>query len=112
MLFALLYVLHPDRTKSRSGKSADDGNDAKLEATGLLAYLRQERGKLGRWSAGEVNTLIAFAVAVTLWVLPGILQAIFPNNKSLLDVFRHPPRLPNGERNPMGDPHEALSATL
>ena len=32
--------------------------------------------------------------------------------QSLLDVFKHPPRLPNGERNPKGDPHEALSATL
>ena len=38
--------------------------------------------------------------------------ALLAGEKSLLDVFRHPPRLPNGERNPKGDPHEALSATL
>jgi len=38
--------------------------------------------------------------------------ALLAGEKSLLDVFRHPPRLPNGERNPRGDPHEALSATL
>jgi DNA polymerase I-like protein with 3'-5' exonuclease and polymerase domains len=38
--------------------------------------------------------------------------ALLAGEKSLLDVFRHPPRLSNGERNPMGDPHEALSATL
>jgi hypothetical protein len=37
--------------------------------------------------------------------------ALLAGEKSLLDVFRHPPRLPNGERNPKGDPHEALSAT-
>ena len=38
--------------------------------------------------------------------------ALLAGEKSLLDVFKHPPRLPNGERNPEGDPHEALSATL
>ena len=38
--------------------------------------------------------------------------ALLAGEKSLLDVFKHPPRLPNGERNPKGDPHEALSATL
>ena len=38
--------------------------------------------------------------------------ALLAGEKSLLDVFRHPPRLPNGERNPKGDPHEALSTTL
>jgi DNA polymerase I-like protein with 3'-5' exonuclease and polymerase domains len=38
--------------------------------------------------------------------------ALLAGEKSLLDVFRHPPRLPNGERNPRGDPHQALSATL
>jgi sodium-dependent dicarboxylate transporter 2/3/5 len=87
VLFALLFILHPDRTKRRSGGAEGDGKEARLEAAGLLAYLRQERGRLGRWSAGEVNTLIAFGVAVTLWVLPGFLQAIFPNNKALLEVF-------------------------
>ena len=38
--------------------------------------------------------------------------ALLAGETSLLDVFKHPPRLPNGERNPKGDPHEALSATL
>jgi DNA polymerase I-like protein with 3'-5' exonuclease and polymerase domains len=38
--------------------------------------------------------------------------ALLAGEKTLLDVFKHPPRLPNGERNPKGDPHEALSATL
>ena len=38
--------------------------------------------------------------------------ALLAGETSLLDVFKHPSRLPNGERNPKGDPHEALSATL
>ena len=37
----------------------------------------QERVKgLGKWTRAQKNTLIAFIVAVTLWVLPGILSAI------------------------------------
>jgi sodium-dependent dicarboxylate transporter 2/3/5 len=30
---------------------------------------------LGPWTRGQVNTLVAFSVAVTLWILPGILAA-------------------------------------
>jgi sodium-dependent dicarboxylate transporter 2/3/5 len=104
VLFVLLRVLHPDRVKGRSGGAADDGNEARLEAAGLLAYLRQERGRLGRWSAGEVNTLIAFAVAVTLWVLPGILQAVLAGNKALLDVF--------GKNGPLPEEVVGLAAGL
>jgi sodium-dependent dicarboxylate transporter 2/3/5 len=104
VLFLLLRVLHPDRVKGRSGGAADDGNEARLEAAGLLAYLRQERGRLGRWSAGEVNTLIAFAVAVTLWVLPGILLAVLPGNKALLDVF--------GKNGPLPEEVVGLAAGL
>ncbi len=35
-------------------------------------YIESERAKLGPFSKGERNTLIAFAVAVTLWILPGV----------------------------------------
>jgi sodium-dependent dicarboxylate transporter 2/3/5 len=104
VLFALLYVLHPDRSGVRSRGAAGDGNEARVEATGLLAYLRQERGKLGRWTAGEVNTLIAFAVAVTLWVLPGILQAVLPGNKALLELF--------GKNGPLPEEVVGLAAGL
>ena len=37
----------------------------------------QERVKgLGKWTRAQKNTLFAFIVAVTLWVLPGVLSAI------------------------------------
>jgi sodium-dependent dicarboxylate transporter 2/3/5 len=38
---------------------------------GAEGYIAEERAKLGPLSRGERNTLIAFAVAVTLWILPG-----------------------------------------
>lgn len=67
VLFFLLYALHPDQTRGTSR-----GND---EAAGLAAYLQQERARLGPWTAGQLNTLIAFGIAVTLWILPGFFAA-------------------------------------
>ncbi len=44
--------------------------------SGADEYVAEERGKLGGISAGERNTLIAFGVAVTLWILPGVVSLI------------------------------------
>jgi sodium-dependent dicarboxylate transporter 2/3/5 len=81
VLFALLFVLHPDKPRRTRRDESD------TEASGLLAYLRHERDRLGPWTRGQVNTLIAFAVAVSLWVLPGVLQAAFPQKQGLIDFF-------------------------
>jgi solute carrier family 13 (sodium-dependent dicarboxylate transporter), member 2/3/5 len=43
---------------------------------GVDEYVAAERGKLGRLSRKEKNTLIAFAVAVTLWIAPGIVAIV------------------------------------
>jgi sodium-dependent dicarboxylate transporter 2/3/5 len=44
-----------------------------LDMAGLRGYLRAEYHRLGPWKAGEVNTLVVFAVVVVLWVTPGVL---------------------------------------
>jgi solute carrier family 13 (sodium-dependent dicarboxylate transporter), member 2/3/5 len=44
--------------------------------SGADEYINEERSKLGGLSAGERNTLIAFGVAVTLWMLPGVVNLI------------------------------------
>lgn len=62
-LFLLLRLLHRDAPRS----------DAKVDAADMLAFIRAERARLGAWTAGQVNAAIAFAVAVILWVLPGVL---------------------------------------
>lgn len=41
------------------------------EISGSRQLLAAERTALGRWRPAERNTLVAFLVAVTLWVLPG-----------------------------------------
>jgi solute carrier family 13 (sodium-dependent dicarboxylate transporter), member 2/3/5 len=39
---------------------------------GAVAYIRAQRSLLGHFSAGERNTLLAFGMAVSLWLLPGV----------------------------------------
>jgi sodium-dependent dicarboxylate transporter 2/3/5 len=82
VLYVLLYVLHPD-SHGRAGNRSR-AND---ESAGLLTYLREERNRLGPWTAGQLNTLAAFILAISLWVLPGILQAAFPKNEALNAFF-------------------------
>ena len=72
-LFVLLYALHPerrargDRDPNRESGTSDSGE------SGLSDYVAAERERLGGWTRGQVNTLVAFAVAIVLWVLPGVL---------------------------------------
>ncbi len=46
------------------------------ELAGVEDYVRRERAKLGPLSTAERNTLVAFSVAVALWVLPGIVGLV------------------------------------
>jgi sodium-dependent dicarboxylate transporter 2/3/5 len=40
---------------------------------GMRELVVAERRALGAWTAGQVNTMIAFGVTVALWVLPGVI---------------------------------------
>jgi sodium-dependent dicarboxylate transporter 2/3/5 len=93
-LFVLLYALHPAKKPNRGerrptrpreaarAEPTDAGQpvlsystaDPAGSAPDMREYLQRERAKLGGWTAGQVNTLVAFAVAVLLWVLPGVLS--------------------------------------
>ena len=54
--------------------------------TGAAEFVAEERRKLGPISTGERNTLIAFAVAVFLWLLPGFV-GLFLGSESALYGF-------------------------
>jgi sodium-dependent dicarboxylate transporter 2/3/5 len=43
---------------------------------GVAEYVAQERRQLGGLSTAERNTLLAFAVTVTLWITPGIVAIL------------------------------------
>src|SRR5215203_662991 len=51
--------------------------------SGAEEYIAEERSKLGPFSKGERNTLIAFVVAVSLWVLPGLSAVIFGDESTV-----------------------------
>lgn len=54
---------------------------------GAEQLIRERRASLGSWKTGEINAVIAFAVAVTLWVLPGILAMIYGANHPILNTY-------------------------
>ncbi len=42
------------------------------EFPGLVEFLRGQKAQLGPWTRGQKNALLAFVVAVGLWVFPGV----------------------------------------
>ena len=52
---------------------------------GVQEFIAEEKGKLGRLSAGERNTLIAFGVAITLWTLPGLVGLFLGDDSKLYE---------------------------
>ena len=54
---------------------------------GAEELIRERRAQLGSWKTGERNAVIAFAVAVTLWVLPGILSIMYGSSASILKTY-------------------------
>lgn len=75
-LFTLLYLLHPAKHEALHGafKSSSPRSARVKEPSSMARYIADERAALGPWTRGQVNTLIAFLVAVTLWILPGVLS--------------------------------------
>ncbi len=57
VLFLLVVILHPPEKRKLSG---------------IREYIKERKDKLGRWRRGERNALVAFSLAVTLWILPGL----------------------------------------
>jgi sodium-dependent dicarboxylate transporter 2/3/5 len=80
VLFILLNWLHPAERGTGNTRvppvsdQPDTGQTPVLHAHGITDYLAREREALGPWTRGQINTLLAFAVAVFLWMLPGILS--------------------------------------
>jgi solute carrier family 13 (sodium-dependent dicarboxylate transporter), member 2/3/5 len=52
---------------------------------GIGSFIRSRRKELGVWTAGQINTAIAFSVAVFLWTFPGLLALQFGTDS---EVYR------------------------
>ncbi|MCP9495854.1 MAG: DASS family sodium-coupled anion symporter [Pyrinomonadaceae bacterium MAG19_C2-C3] len=46
------------------------------EIDGSRALVAAEQGKLGAWTRGQKSVVIAFAVTVSLWIVPGIIALV------------------------------------
>ncbi|WP_293785689.1 DASS family sodium-coupled anion symporter [uncultured Aeromicrobium sp.] len=53
---------------------------------GVDGYIREERRKLGSMGTGSRNTLIAFGVAVTLWIFPGAVGLVTGGESDFYDT--------------------------
>jgi sodium-dependent dicarboxylate transporter 2/3/5 len=72
LLYILMYYLHKPEM-------------AKIE--GSHEYVQRELKKLGKWTAGERNAVIAFLITVTLWITPGILAIIYGSNNPVSKFY-------------------------
>ncbi len=68
VLFVLMYFLHKPEIQQIEGSHE---------------YVRKELAKLGKWTTGQINSMIAFMVAVVLWVIPGFLAVIYTTNHAV-----------------------------
>nr|WP_279536305.1 DASS family sodium-coupled anion symporter [Nocardioides ochotonae] len=53
---------------------------------GVEEYVREEKARLGAFSVAERNTLIAFTVTVTLWILPGVVALVAGTDSSTYET--------------------------
>lgn len=73
VLFGLLCWLHPPGPPAAGTREGAD----------MRPYLDRERAELGPWTPGQINTLLAFGVAVALWTLPGTLAVLGLHDSAL-----------------------------
>ena len=54
---------------------------------GAHEFIEKHRKALGKWNRAQVNTMIAFMVAVAMWVAPGILSMILGSKSEIVKAF-------------------------
>ena len=54
---------------------------------GAHEFIKKHAKELGRWTRAQKNTLIAFGVAVVIWVAPGILSMLYGSNSDIVKEF-------------------------
>ena len=54
---------------------------------GAREFISSHLAELGKWTRGQKNTLLAFAVAVTLWVAPSVLSLVQAPDSPLMEFY-------------------------
>ena len=71
-LFVILYFIHKPEV-------------SKIE--GSRHYVQVEKAKLGNWTQGQKNSLIAFLITVLLWITPGLFAVIIGTGSALYKTY-------------------------
>lgn len=61
---------------------------------GVRQFVAAQRAGLGAWTTGQKSTALAFAVTITLWILPGAVLVVGGNEDPLAVLLKA--RLPEG----------------
>ena len=72
VLFGLIYLLHKPEER---------------EVPGGREFVRAELAKLGAWTRGQKFALLAFSVAVTLWIAPGFIALISGSRSAAAQTY-------------------------
>lgn len=72
LLFYILYFLHKPEVNRIEGSRV---------------YVDEEVKKLGKWTRGQKNTLMAFLVTVTLWIIPGLLDIFYGSGNPISQFY-------------------------
>ena len=54
---------------------------------GAQQMIRQRAAELGRWTRAQKNTVLAFSVAVVLWILPSVLSLIYGPQSDFIKLY-------------------------
>jgi len=57
------------------------------ELKGFSSFISQEEKRLGKWKQGEINVLIAFGVAVVLWITPGFISILLGTDSAVYKAY-------------------------
>jgi len=68
LLYFLMYYLHKPEIATVEGSHE---------------YVKKELEKLGKWTPGQRNALIAFLVTVALWITPGVFALVYGENHAV-----------------------------
>ena len=54
---------------------------------GAQQMIRQRAAELGGWTRAQKNTVLAFSVAVALWILPSVLSLIYGSQSDIIKLY-------------------------
>ena len=54
---------------------------------GADTFIKARIAELGKWNRAQINTLIAFLIAVILWVVPGFLSIAYGSDADILKMY-------------------------